>query len=858
MVLPGTHAQSVSQPLTLRLGVYHNPPKIFLGSDGRPSGLIGDLLNKVAEAEGWQIKPVRCQWQSCLTLLKNGNIDLMPDVAMTPERRAEFFFPVEPILLSWSQIYVSANSKLSSLLDLKNKRIAVLEESVQQQYLTRLNHAFQLHYQFIRVSDFELALQAVQRGEADAAATSQFYGRYQAADYDLVAAPIMFQPTELYVAANLQPSASIKQALQRLDSYLTRWKAEQHSPYYSVLKKWSGSGEDGYSIPQFVWWIGLLLLGALLLTFFFIFTLRRLVKDKTYRLEQSENRLNTILNSVDAFIFIKDLDLKYQYINQKFCELTGLSERDIIGKTDHQFFDAETAKRLAINDRRVLEKGERIVDEEVNTLTKSSAPHTFLSVKLPLRDGSGQIYALCGISTDITEYRNIQSQLQHLAFFDVLSGLPNRRFIIDKLQNLMAQKQSPLVQGALAIIDIDEFKSLNDTLGHELGDELLKQVANRLEHLQSSKDTVGRLGADEFVAILSQLDQDPKAAAMHAQQRTRQIAKRLSQPYFVGSHEVFVTVSIGLAMFSDVGNDVEELLKGADIAMHTAKRLGRNNIQLFNTDMQAIVDERLNIESRLREAVAKDQFYLVVQPQFNQLKQMVAMEALLRWHHPELGEISPGQFIPIAEQSGLMLAIGKRVIEQSCEILRRWQSSEHWRHIKLAINISPAQFNHEDFVPHLENTLQRFQVNPERLELEITETLLIQDFDAIIDKLNVLREWGISVSLDDFGTGYASLSYLKRLPLAKLKIDQSFVRDMLNNSNDEVIVRSIIGLGNNLGLTVVAEGVETSEQLQRLQQIQCFYFQGFYLGKPQRPEQWELELSSNSENLATGSSLPGS
>ena len=828
-----------ADPLRLRVGIYENPPKLMADDTGMPSGILGDLLRVVAEREQWTLEPVPCVWHQCLDWLASGRIDLMPDLAMTQERSQQFAFHQTPALLSWSQLYEAAGIGMTSLLDLGGKRIAVLRGSVQQEYLQHLAESFDLEVTWLVVPSIEDGFQAVTRGKADAVATNHFIGDRMAQQLGLDATPILFQPSKIFFATahgRLQP------VLDTLDQYLVTWQADTASPYFQILRRWGVNG-DKKAVPAVVWGIIAALIAALLLAMGLGQWLRRQVMVRTRRLQVVERRLNTILDSVEALIYIKDRDGRYQYANRRMCDSVGMTPGTILGRRDADFFDAESCAEIETNDRRVLEQGERVAGEERLTTHQHAGRRIYLSVKLPLRDENSTIYALCGISTDVTDYRQIQDQLHQLAFFDPLTGLPNRRQILDQVRQALAGDGR--AEGALMLIDLNNFKSLNDTQGHEAGDQLLQQVAKRLERLLHSSDSAGRLGGDEFVLILRKLDPDARNATLYVRHMAQRILDQLAEPFSLGGVRHITSCCIGIALFSDTEGSAEVLMKNADLALAEAKASGRNTLRFFNPAMQTEVLRRTRIEAALRHAISTEEgLQLFVQPQIDHRQRYIGMEALLRWKHHVLGWVSPADFIPIAESSGLIIDLGHWVLNQACAILKRWHQQPALAALTLAVNISPRQFRHIDFINQVEQCLHQSGIDPSLLELEITESLLIDNPEQTILRMNHLRAHGIRFSLDDFGTGYASLGYLKRLPLYQLKIDQSFTRDLLSDSNDEAIVRTVIALGHSLDLRVIAEGVETQQQAQRLQELGCLHYQGYFFGRPGPVEEWEGKVGS--------------
>jgi diguanylate cyclase (GGDEF)-like protein/PAS domain S-box-containing protein len=448
---------------------------------------------------------------------------------------------------------------------------------------------------------------------------------------------------------------------------------------------------------------------------------------------------------------------------------------------------------------------------------------------------------------DITQRKSAEEKIRHLAFYDTLTELPNRRLILDRLGHALISSARHHKHCALLLIDLDNFKSLNDTQGHDVGDQLLIAVAARLAASIRQVDTVARMGGDEFMVLLEDLD-EAELAAVQAESVARKIIAGLNEPYLLNvnlngntrhQHSHHSTSSIGITLFCGDAVSVDELMKRADTAMYQAKAAGRNTLRFFDPAMQAVVTARASMEKGLHQAIEKQQFLLHYQAQVNAAGLVLGAEVLLRWQDPERGLVSPAEFIPLAEETGLILPIGQWVLETACQQLAAWSTRLEMADLTIAVNVSARQFHHKDFVSQVLAVLDQTGANPRRLKLELTESLLVDDVEAIITKMGVLKKKGVGFSLDDFGTGYSSLSYLKRLPLDQLKIDQSFVHDISTDPNDAAIVRAVVALAQNLGLTVIAEGVETTAQRDFLASHGCQHYQGYYFSRPLPLEEFE-------------------
>ncbi|MGR9117517.1 MAG: putative bifunctional diguanylate cyclase/phosphodiesterase [Gammaproteobacteria bacterium] len=441
---------------------------------------------------------------------------------------------------------------------------------------------------------------------------------------------------------------------------------------------------------------------------------------------------------------------------------------------------------------------------------------------------------------DLTERKRDEEKIRNLAFYDPLTHLPNRRLLMERLQQAIAECNRSTQYGAILFFDLDNFKALNDTLGHDKGDQLLEQVAIRLDHCIREVDTVARLGGDEFVVLLKNLSKNRQEAPFQAETVCEKILVTLNKPYQLAGIEYHNTASIGVVIFGDHFISVEELVKRADIAMYQAKQAGCNTFRFFDPEMQSVVEKRLGLEHALRKALPENQLLLYYQIQVDDIGGIQGAEVLLRWKHPDMGLISPVDFIPLAEDTGLIVPIGLWVLENACSHLKRWEKYPNKRHLQLAVNVSARQFKQSDFNQQIANILLRTGADPSRLKLELTESLVLDNVKDTIDKMKKLKQLGVQFSMDDFGTGYSSLSSLKKLPIDQLKIDQSFVRNIDTDPDDAIIVQTIIAMANNLGMAVIAEGVETERQKTFLIQHNCRQFQGYLFGRPVPIEQFEL------------------
>lgn len=531
-------------------------------------------------------------------------------------------------------------------------------------------------------------------------------------------------------------------------------------------------------------------------------------------------------------MMITDANGVIMQVNRAFSENTGFSSQDAVGQTprllesnrhDPAFFGAMR--------ERILQTGSW--SGEVWNRCKDGSVHPYWTTVTAVNGVGGKISHHVFALTDISQRKAAENEIEHLAFFDALTGLPNRRLLLNRLQQALANSARTKRNGALLFIDLDNFKSLNDTLGHDMGDLLLQQVAQRLALCMRECDTVARLGGDEFVVMLEDLSSELRETINLTAAVGEKILATMNRNFILEGHEHRSTPSIGITVFEGHQNTLEELLKRADLAMYEAKAAGRNTLRFFDPKMQSAVTERFGMEEDLRRGLAEQQFLLFYQAQVNPAGQVIGAEALVRWQHPERGLVPPDEFIGLAEETGLILPLGNWVLETACHQLTAWATQPTLAHLSLAVNVSAHQFRRVDFVLLVQEVLARTHANPHKLKLELTETVLLEDVEDVIAKMTILKALGVGFSLDDFGTGYSSLAYLKRLPLDQLKIDRTFVRDLVQGNSDAAICASTIDLARNLRFTVVAEGVESEAQRHFLCSVHgCDFMQGYLFSKP--------------------------
>lgn len=559
----------------------------------------------------------------------------------------------------------------------------------------------------------------------------------------------------------------------------------------------------------------------------------------------AEQFSDQLFQHTNEAVIVTNPDAKIIRVNPKFTEITGYSEEEVIGKNprvlssgrhDADFYNAMW-QQILLEGHWHGEVWDRRKNGEIYP--------KWLSISA-VHDDSGTVTQYIGAFTDVTEQKATIEKINFLAHHDPLTKLPNRVLLKDRFEHSAALSKRNNQHMAMLFLDLDQFKSVNDSLGHVVGDKLLTAVAQKLKTLVRDSDTLSRIGGDEFIILLPDIETGNAAQLM-----AEKILSELSKPLLVDAHEFHTSCSIGISMFPDEGEDFDTILKKSDTAMYHAKDGGRNAYRFFTTQMNVEAMERHHMQTYLRNALTESEFELHFQPQVD-LKTggLVGAEALIRWNSPVLGQVSPVRFIPAAEENGLILSIGNWVIEEACRQIQRWEE-EGRQSLVISLNISAVQFTRGKLLETLLAAVHKYRVDPALIELELTESILLRDTHRAIQKMNEIKSHGFKLSIDDFGTGYSSLAYLKYFPVDKLKIDQAFVRNLNVDKSDAAIVRSIIHLGQSLGLRVIAEGVETNHQLKSLAELDCDEIQGYLIGRPTPSHAFPFDLSPQKFGLSS-------
>lgn len=823
---------------SIRVAMFNAPPIMIVDQEGNNSGFMVELLETIAEREGWDIEWVRLNWPQVIPKTLNHELDLIPFIAYSEDRAEYLDYNEEGILTGWGQVYIHKDDEVpENIIGLSGKKIAAIKNEVYGIKLKNLCELFDIECPFVEVETYKEALASIESGDAYAAVTSNLVS-YSHNNPHVKLTPIVFEPRKVLFATAKNTNNDL---LQTIDRYTKLWRFDASSPYYSLKEKYlQGIIEDHKVFPTWLIYALLVAVGLLFISALIAVLLKRQVKKQTQDLEDQSDQIRQIINLVPHMILATNANGKIILANRYAANFFGISMTDIEGYCKKDLVDnLPNAENLFEDEAILLRRDAHAIQKEIETFDIENHKVTLNVSKVPFITRYSRIPSVVTVGVDITESKEYERQIQHMAQHDSLTELPNRLLLNDRIHQSLALTRRYGHSGAVLFIDLDYFKTINDSLGHMAGDTLLQEVSKRLQGIVRDGDTISRLGGDEFIIQLNQLSGDPDKAEKVACQIAEKVNYTLAQEYTVDGNKLFSTASIGVVIYPRDADTEESIIQRADTAMYYAKSMGRNRYAVFKKAMEKAVVRKHVLEKELRKALAESRFIIRYQPQVTQEgDKFIGAEALLRWSHPTEGIISPAEFIPIAEENHLIIPIGEWVLKQVCYQIKHWL--EQYGHSPfITVNLSAVQIRNSDLVNYIQKLLDQTKIPPQLLELEVTETVLLHEARVSVDVLNELKKLGVRLSIDDFGTGYSSLTYLKKLPLDKLKIDRSFVKDVPGDPDSETIIRTVIGMSLDMGLEVIAEGVETKDQLQYLVKERCSLFQGFYFDPPISLEQME-------------------
>lgn len=799
-------------------------------SDNKLHGFGLDLGRMIFSAGNYEVQYSSDTWSNVFERIKKNEIDVCGLLAVTNERKKEMLF-TKPVVKTYRAIYAKKGITIEKISDVTAYRVGVQKSDYSETVLQR-ELGMNGYYAF---KDLEEGIQALKEGRLDIV-----FGNQEVTNYLLVKHQLISEITPQII--NLYPvdlAFGISKDRPELVYFMNDQidKLQRSGLYDQVFQKHFYRHSDYYNASRqkmyiyFGLFIAFLIASGVITANIVIKQLRKMVDRSTSNLKEEHELLRTTLLSITDGVIAVDEQGRITFMNHVAEKLTGFCEKDSINKPLEEIlniWDTDSGTRFDIPVKEVLDKGYSVSFKNLNVLvSEEGSQHLILGSVSPTRNDSGNIIGALVAFQDISDKKQAEETIKYHEYFDSLTDLPNRKLFNEYLNNALENACRNKTKLSVLIIDLDYFKSINDTLGHAIGDKLLQQAAKRLVKILDDNDVLARMGGDEFTILIPQIEGAEQACKL-----ANKALDEMGTVFNIENHELYITASIGIAVYPDDGQDPGVLMKHADTALSNAKENGRNTYQNYVvTDDEKII-ERFSLNKDLRMSIERNEMILHYQPKIDSTTgTIIGMEALLRWNHPERGIISPGVFIPLAEENGMIKQLDNWVLKTACTQFKLL-TEEYKKPLRLSVNLSAYQFRNRNLVGTIEQALKDTSFNPSQLELEITETTAMENVDFTIRTLNSLNDMGVNISIDDFGTGYSSLNYLRYFPIHILKIDRSFISDMENDQNTKVIVKSIIDVAHSLKLKVTAEGVETKEQLSILKEMNCDEMQGFLISKP--------------------------
>ncbi len=826
------YAQNNESPyaMDIKIGLTHAPPIIILHQSKPPDGMLVDFLKAVAASENWKITWIQGSWSDVMSKANNSELDVMTYIAYTPERAQVFNFSTERFVTGWGQLYSYENRSINNILDLNDKRIAVMRDDIHAKRFAKLCLEYAVNCLLVFADDYDSAFKMLEDNLVSGVVSGSTVGISYEKKLDVIRTPVMFNPSNALFAS---PKSKSNEPLKTIDNYLIKWRSMDKSPYSEIQKKWmSATHKD--NIPMWVKYVGLAIIVLFFTSVIITLFLRKQIKKHVKQHINQTKQLEQIINLVPHMIYVVNSKGEVVLVNKYASKHFGVTV--LSNFTKHQLLhDVPQYSNLFDDDIELIQNGKGLIQKELVTQNNVNEDVTFNIFKVPF-DTTNKLPSVLTVGVDITEQLAYQKQIQYMALHDDLTNLPNRQLLKERIIDSLKDLDTKNTQAAVLYIDLDFFKSINDSLGHAAGDKLLKVICERLIGIADEDDMVARIGGDEFILQISNLSKNGIDPESNIKNIANKVIVKLAEKIIIDQQDLYISASIGIVVYPNDGDNYDQIMQRADIAMYQAKAKGRNKFILFEEHMENMILERHILVAELRNAIKNSEFDIVYQPQiYGNNDKVIGFEALIRWNHPNGKVVGPDDFIPIAEESGLIIPIGNWVLEQACQQVNLWLKN-HETIPFITVNLSVLQLHNKTLVEYLQYLLTHYKIPPHLIELEVTETVMVQQIDKTIDTLSQLKNLGVRLSIDDFGTGYSSLSYLNKLPFDKLKIDYSFVKNIVKDSETKTIVKTIIGMTKDLDLEVIAEGVETIEQLELLTKMGCHNFQGYYFDAPNSKE----------------------
>ncbi|MGE5630108.1 MAG: EAL domain-containing protein [Caulobacteraceae bacterium] len=807
-----------------------NHPPFEIASKNDIHGFGMDLGRLIFSSGNYDVNYSYDVWDRVYQRIRNNEIDVCGLVAINEERKKEILFS-KPVIKTYRAIYTRKNMTIKSVEEIKQYKIGV-QKSDMTEYVLKNNLKITNYQTF---NDIEEVIAALQQGKVDV-----LFGNQEVTNYFLVKNQL--EGTIVPQIINLYPvdlAFGISRNKPELVKYINRQLILLQSAglYEQVYQKYFFRHSEAFMknkqnmVIAILIFLTLIVIASILFVNALIRHLKKTVDKATNSLKEEHELLRITLSSIGDGVIATNAKGDITFMNHVAELLTGVAEKDSVGKPISEalnIIDTENGLKYDIPVEDVLANNSMVNFNDLYMLvSEEGSQHLILGSASPVRSNDGQTKGVLVVFQDISEKKIAEETIKYHEYYDSLTDLPNRKLFHEYLNTALENAYINDNKLAVLIIDLDYFKNINDTLGHHIGDKLLQQVSRRLVKVLNQNDVLARMGGDEFTVLMPQIH-----GAEQAYRLARKVLEMLGQIFNIDEHELYVTASIGVAIYPNDGSESSVIMKHADMALYTAKENGRNTYQSYVVVDDEKVIEKFSLTKDLRTAIERNEMTLYYQPKVDSATgEVIGMEALVRWMHPERGIISPGVFIPIAEETGIIRKLDEWVLRTACIQFKNLTGINN-KPMRLSVNLSAYQFRHHNLVDTIAQVLVETGFEPHLLELEITETTAMENIDFTIKTLKKLNEMGVNISIDDFGTGYSSLNYLRTFPIHLLKIDRSFVSDMIKNTNTKAIVKSIIDVAHSLKLKVTAEGVETVEQLTLLKQMSCDELQGYLISKP--------------------------
>jgi diguanylate cyclase (GGDEF)-like protein len=822
----------------VRAGGSELRPLVYIDAEtGKPSGIVVLLTEEIARQSGWELEWVMDDWAVNVERIKNNELDLLVGVGYSDERAKFMDYNDESVMMVWGQLYGQQESKIENILELDGKKIARLRNGISGKNFERKCKDFEIKCQFVEYPGYESVFEALQNKEVEAGVVNNLFGYELESQYTVRRLSLMFNPFKVLYSV---PKDSNLDILLTIDTKLRAWKDDGDSYYYDVTRRWAKSG-NAETFPQWLIYALAAAVFIIITAFIMVTILRSQVHKRTEELTNREFQFRQIINLVPHMIFASDKSGRMIFANRATSQFFGKHPTEFEAMTRQQIVD-EIPMGVALlkDDEKIVGKTSGNFTKEITLTDLQSKQKSFQLSKVPFV-GRGDVEpAVVSVAVDVTEQRLAHQKIQHMAHYDKLTNIPNRTLLLEKLNLAIKKTKQYGSLGALLRIDLDRFKSVNDTLGHAMGDLIIQSTANRIKKCCRDVDTLGRVGGNEFLIVLQDIGSDVELAGKRAFEIVKKIRHETAKSIIAGKHEVQMTCSIGYVLFPIDADSSDLIIQRADTALYQAKARGRDCVVQFRPEMEQEIVRRQQLSTDLNLALKLNQIEVEYQPIIDcKSQKIVGAEALLRWKHGIHGLIMPKEFINIAEENGTIVDISNFMFDSGAKLIQGITKTPFSdgqamfdENFYLSFNVSAKQVRPNSLKRDIACVIKEFQIAPEHIQLELTESVLMQDWELSVDVLNEVKELGVNIAIDDFGAAHLGFEYIRQLPLDRLKIDGLLIEQIQDGNEVKGLITLMIQFAKEIGVDIVAEATENEAQIAFLQQEGCNQYQGYYYSRP--------------------------